>query len=188
MNVFNRIVVTLLLLGIAAAAGYSIAIASGFFVADARIVGPEIADRIDRLRDLETGRRIAIGAGAGGVLIVALLLLRSEIFGSRNRRPFLVDESSLGRITVDRNSVCNLVDRTVGHLEFVEAVKTSVGIGDSGLRVSCRVVASNTAVLQELGPRIQEEAAARIQAQFGLPVENVSTRIRMTRPDERALL
>lgn len=191
MNYFNRFITTALLLALIALAVGALGIVAGLLLADPSWLGQSLAAEANALAAADQERRLIIGSVAAAALLAALVLLRYELLPRRRgARPFRVEEDADGATTIDRDSVRTLIERTVAHLEDVEAVKASITVdGDlKTLSLHCRVVARSTAVATELGPTIRRVVAERIEQQLGLPVARVTTRIRFLPPDEHVLL
>lgn len=191
LNLFNRLVTTTVLLALAAAALGLLGIVAGLLVADPALLGERLAGEINTFVMHDTPRRILVGSAAGALLLLVLVLLRYELLPlPRHKRPLRVEEGHDGLTTIDHDSVRTLVERTVGHLEDVQAVKASVAVAPDRrtLSLHCRIVARNTAVAHELGPQVRSVVTERLHQQIGLQVARVTTRIRYLPPDEHVLL
>ena len=191
LRFFNRTLAIILLVLLVALAVLSASVLLGWVHLPPALVGPKLAEFSRDLSQLENLNRGLASAAAVIIALGSLLLLRYELLPRRSGSdPFVVERSELGDISIDRQSIAKLVERSLLTLSAVRSVQASVGRGELGLRVWCAVVADANSVLPELGEKIQLLVKERIEGQLGLGVERVTTRVRFlpSRRDHRALL
>jgi len=174
MNVFNRIIVILLSL---AAVAFSIIV----FLLVGGVVRPTQVSPGGLLLGLwsffaqlnPTNATIAVVVCAL-VVIVALILLILEL-NIINREPaqFVVQEDSLGKVTVARSSVRKLVGYESATVPGVIETRQTVNKGRDGLRVRVRALLLPEVDAPAVGHTLQEKVQQSIQGHIGLPVAEV---------------
>ena len=174
MNVFNRIIIILLSL---AAIAFSIIV----FVLVGGVVRPTQVSPGGLLLGLwslfaqlnPTNATIAVVVFAL-VVIVALILLILEL-NIINREPaqFVVQEDSLGKVTVARSSVRKLVGYESATVPGVIETRQTVDKGRDGLRVQVRALLLPEVDAPAVGHTLQEKVQQSIQGHIGLPVAEV---------------
>jgi uncharacterized alkaline shock family protein YloU len=174
MNVFNRIIVILLSL---VAIAFSIIV----FLLVGGVVRPTQVSPGGLLLGLwslfaqlnPTNATIAVVVFAL-VVIVALILLILEL-NIINREPaqFVVQEDSLGKVTVARSSVRKLVGYESATVPGVIETRQTVDKGRDGLRVRVRALLLPEVDAPAVGHTLQEKVQQSIQGHIGLPVAEV---------------
>ena len=174
MNVFNRIIIILLSL---AAIAFSIIV----FLLVGGVVRPTQVSPGGLLLGLwslfaqlnPTNATIAVVVFAL-VVIVALILLILEL-NIINREPaqFVVQEDSLGKVTVARSSVRKLVGYESATVPGVIETRQTVDKGRDGLRVQVRALLLPEVDAPAVGHTLQEKLQQSIQGHIGLPVAEV---------------
>ena len=174
MNVFNRIIVILLSL---AAIAFSIIV----FLLVGGVVRPTQVSPGGLLLGLwsffaqlnPTNATIAVVV-CSLVVIVALILLILEL-NIINREPaqFVVQEDSLGKVTVARSSVRKLVGYESATVPGVIETRQTVDKGRDGLRVQVRALLLPEVDAPAVGHTLQEKVQQSIQGHIGLPVAEV---------------
>ncbi len=174
MNVFNRIIIILLSL---AAIAFSIIV----FLLVGGVVRPTQVSPGGLLLGLwslfaqlnPTNATIAVVVFAL-VVIVALILLILEL-NIINREPaqFVVQEDSLGKVTVARSSVRKLVGYESATVPGVIETRQTVDKGRDGLRVQVRALLLPEVDAPAVGHTLQEKVQQSIQGHIGLPVAEV---------------
>jgi len=174
MNVFNRIIIILLSL---AAIAFSIIV----FLLVGGVVRPTQVSPGGLLLGLwsffaqlnPTNATIAVVVCAL-VVIVALILLILEL-NIINREPaqFVVQEDSLGKVTVARSSVRKLVGYESATVPGVIETRQTVDKGRDGLRVQVRALLLPEVDAPAVGHTLQEKVQQSIQGHIGLPVADV---------------
>jgi uncharacterized alkaline shock family protein YloU len=174
MNVFNRIIVILLSL---VAIAFSIIV----FLLVGGVVRPTQVSPGGLLLGLwsffaqlnPTNATIAVVVCAL-VVIVALILFILEL-NIINREPaqFVVQEDSLGKVTVARSSVRKLVGYESATVPGVIETRQTVDKGRDGLRVRVRALLLPEVDAPAVGHTLQEKVQQSIQGHIGLPVAEV---------------
>jgi len=174
MNVFNRIIIILLSL---AAIAFSIIV----FLLVGGVVRPTQVSPGGLLLGLwslfaqlnPTNATIAVVVFAL-VVIVALILLILEL-NIINREPaqFVVQEDSLGKVTVARSSVRKLVGYESATVPGVIETRQTVDKGRDGLRVQVRALLLPEVDAPAVGHTLQEKVQQSIQGHIGLHVAEV---------------
>jgi len=174
MNVFNRIIIILLSL---AAIAFSIIV----FLLVGGVVRPTQVSPGGLLLGLwsffaqlnPTNATIAVVV-CSLVVIVALILLILEL-NIINREPaqFVVQEDSLGKVTVARSSVRKLVGYESATVPGVIETRQTVDKGRDGLRVQVRALLLPEVDAPAVGHTLQEKVQQSIQGHIGLPVAEV---------------
>jgi uncharacterized alkaline shock family protein YloU len=108
------------------------------------------------------------------VVIVALILFILEL-NIINREPaqFVVQEDSLGKVTVARSSVRKLVGYESATVPGVIETRQTVDKGRDGLRVRVRALLLPEVDAPAVGHTLQEKVQQSIQGHIGLPVAEV---------------
>jgi len=174
MNVFNRIIVILLSL---VAIAFSVIV----FLLVGGVVRPTQVSPGGLLLGLwslfaqlnPTNATIAVVVFAL-VVIVALILLILEL-NIINREPaqLVVQEDSLGKVTVARSSVRKLVGYESATVPGVIETRQTVDKGRDGLRVQVRALLLPEVDAPAVGHTLQEKVQQSIQGHIGLPVAEV---------------
>jgi uncharacterized alkaline shock family protein YloU len=174
MNVFNRIIVILLSL---VAIAFSIIV----FLLVGGVVRPTQVSPGGLLLGLwsffaqlnPTNATIAVVVCAL-VVIVALIVFILEL-NIINREPaqFVVQEDSLGKVTVARSSVRKLVGYESATVPGVIETRQTVDKGRDGLRVRVRALLLPEVDAPAVGHTLQEKVQQSIQGHIGLPVAEV---------------
>ena len=174
MNVFNRIIIILLSL---AAIAFSIIV----FLLVGGVVRPTQVSPGGLLLGLwslfaqlnPTNATIAVVVFAL-VVIVALIVFILEL-NIINREPaqFVVQEDSLGKVTVARSSVRKLVGYESATVPGVIETRQTVDKGRDGLRVQVRALLLPEVDAPAVGHTLQEKVQQSIQGHIGLPVAEV---------------
>jgi len=174
MNVFNRIIVILLSL---VAIAFSIIV----FLLVGGVVRPTQVSPGGLLLGLwsffaqlnPTNATIAVVVCAL-LVIVALIVFILEL-NIINREPaqFVVQEDSLGKVTVARSSVRKLVGYESATVPGVIETRQTVDKGRDGLRVRVRALLLPEVDAPAVGHTLQEKVQQSIQGHIGLPVAEV---------------
>ena len=174
MNVFNRIIIILLSL---AAIAFSIIV----FLLVGGVVRPTQVSPGGLLLGLwslfaqlnPTNATIAVVVFAL-VVIVALIVFILELnIIQREPAQFVVQEDSLGKVTVARSSVRKLVGYESATVPGVIETRQTVDKGRDGLRVQVRALLLPEVDAPAVGHTLQEKVQQSIQGHIGLPVAEV---------------
>ena len=175
MSVFNRLLIILLALLLLVAAG-------AVLLTTLRVTQPEqlaptpwFVDRLIPFTQLDPTTWSWVVGVCIVLLLVGLLLLFLELRpGPREAPRITLKRDGLGRVTVARDGVRELVDREAGRVAGVMEVRSRVEEDPAGLRILCRVSVDPTASVPEVTQELQERLKAVVEHHLGRPVAEVS--------------
>jgi hypothetical protein len=175
VNVFNRLLIILLALLLLIAAGAVLMVVLGLIRPEQIAPTPWFADRLVPFTQLDpTSRSWAVGIGIL-VFLVGLLLLFLELRpGPREAPGITLKQDGLGRVTVARAGVRELVDREAGRVAGVMEVRSRVEEDPAGLRILCRISVDPTGSVPEMTQELQERLKAAVEHHLGRHVADVS--------------
>lgn len=175
MNVFNRLLIILLNLLLLVAAGAVLLTTLGGIRPEQLAPTPWFVDRLAPFTQLDpTSWSWAVGVSIA-VLLVGLLLLFLELRpGPREAPRITLKQDGLGRVTVARAGVRDLVDREAGRVAGVMEVRSHVEEDPAGLRILCRLSVDPTGSVPEMTQELQERLKAVVEHHLGRPVAEVS--------------
>lgn len=181
MNLFNRLVMAALALALLAVSVAALLVVTGALAPDAAFVGGPLGDAVRRLAALEGGDRTVTTLVAAVVALGALVLFWLEVRPPRRPRPFVVDTTALGRLTVEHEGVCRLAEKAATELREVAGCRTTLASGEEGAGVSARCVVTVTAgsVVRDVAGAVQDRVREVIETQAGLKVGAVAVRVRI---------
>jgi hypothetical protein len=174
MNVFNRIVMTLLSLA-ALAFGIIVLLLLGGIITPVQVSPYGILLRQWQFftalnkADATTAAFVAAAIGIVGLIVLILELLP----GPRKPAQFVVKRDSLGKVTVAQTSVRDLVQYEASTIPEVLETRQQVIEKPKGLGVYVRSSLSPEADAPQIGQLLQERIQAAIQRHIGLPVAEV---------------
>ena len=174
MNLFNRVVVSLLALLLLVASGLVLLVVLGLVRPEQLPLGPWIQDGLAvlaRRERPEWGWAIGISLA---LLPLTLLLLLLELRLRREAAPLTIKQNGAGRITVAREGVRELVTREASRVTGVMEASSRLEEGADGLRILCRVSVDPTASVPQLSQEVQERVKAAIEHHLGRPVTQVT--------------
>ena len=174
MTVFNRVLIILLDLLLLVATGAVLLVSLGLAQPD------QLAPTVwfyDRLRGFTQLDLASWGwtVGVSGVLfLLGLLLLLFELRPPPREEPqVLLKQDGLGRITVSRDGVRELVSREAGRVAGVMEVRPQVEENRKGMRILCRTSVDPSASVPELTRELQERVKAAVEHHLGRRVAEV---------------
>jgi hypothetical protein len=175
VNVFNRLLIILLALLLLIAVGAVLLVVLGLIRPEQIAPTPWFADRLVPFTQLDpTSRNWAVGISIV-VFLVGLLLLFLELRpGPREEPRITLKQDGLGRVTVARAGVRDLVDREAGRVAGVMEVRSRVEEDPAGLRILCRISVDPTGSVPEMTQELQERLKAVVEHHLGRPVADVS--------------
>jgi hypothetical protein len=175
VNVFNRLLIILLALLLLIAVGAVLLVVLGLIRPEQIAPTPWFADRLVPFTQLDpTSRNWAVGISIV-VFLVGLLLLFLELRpGPREEPRITLKQDGLGRVTVARAGVRELVDREAGRVAGVMEVRSRVEEDPAGLRILCRISVDPTGSVPEMTQELQERLKAVVEHHLGRPVADVS--------------
>lgn len=191
MNILNRIIVFLLSL-----------IAFVFTATAALLLGgllrPDVFGRFGVLLGLALFLARLRGADFSGAIttasllaLVSLLLIVLEILplfrvhlGRRQPESYVIQQDTLGQVTVDRKSVRDLIQYEAAAIPGVVKVRSpEVRDGPGGLSIYTRTSLLPTAEATSIGKQLQEQIQSSIQQRMGLSVAQVQVATEIEPPD-----
>ncbi len=174
MNVFNRIVMLLLSLA-ALAFGIIVLMLVGGIITPLQVSPSGVLLNqwrfFTRLNTADANTAALVVAIIGVVGLIVLIL--ELIPGPREPAQFVVKQDSLGKVTVARTSVRDLVQHEAAAMPDVMETRQEVNEGRKGLRVHVRTALSPEADAPRVGQMLQERIQQSIQRHIGLPVAEV---------------
>jgi hypothetical protein len=186
VNIFNRLLVVLLALLLLVAAGAVLLTTLGLTRPEQLAPAPWFVDRLVPFTQLDpTTRGWAVGVGIV-LLLLGLLLLVVELRpGAREAPRITLKEDGLGRVTVERDGVRQLVDHEAGRVAGVMEVRSRVEEDPAGLRILCRVSVDPSRSVPDVTQELQERLKAVVEHHLGRPVANVSVDARVALVGDR---
>ena len=174
MNVFNRIIVMLLCL-IAIAFSIIVFLLVGGIIRSTQVSpGGFLSGLWSFYTQLSPSYATIATIAFALLLIVSLVILILEFVNLRRRADhFVVREDSLGKVTVARSSVRQLVGYEAKGIPGVIETRQAVEKGRNGLRVHVRALLFPEVNAPEVGHTLQEKVQKSIQAHMGLDVIEV---------------
>ncbi len=175
MNVFNRLLIILLDLLLLMAAGAVLLTTLGLIRPEQLAPTPWFVDRLAPFTQLDpTSWSWAVGVSSV-LLLVGLLLLVLELRPAPRAAPRItLKQDGLGRVTVARAGVRDLVDREASRVAGVMEVRSHVEEDRAGLRILCRLSVDPTGSMPEMTQELQERLKAVVEHHLGRPVAEVS--------------
>ena len=174
MNVFNRIIMILLSL---VAIAFSIIV----FLLVGGVVRPTQVSPGGLLLGLwsffaqlnPTNTTTAVIVCALVVIVAVIVFILELNILQREPAQFVVQEDSLGKVTVARSSVRKLVGYESATVPGVIETRQTVDKGRDGLRVQVRALLLPEVDAPAVGQTLQEKVQQSIQGHIGLPVTEV---------------
>ncbi len=174
MSVFNRLLIILLDLLLLVAAGAVLLTALGVTQPEQLAPTPWFVNRLVPFTQLDpTSWRRVVGVSVV-LLLVGLLLLFLELRpGPREAPRMTLKQDGLGRVTMARDGVRELVDHEASRVAGVMEVRSRVEEDPAGLRILCRVSVDPTGSVPEMTQELQERLKGVVEHHLGRPVAEV---------------
>ncbi len=175
MSVLNRLLVILLDLLLLVAAGAVLLTALRVTQPEQLAPTPWFVDRLVPFTQLDpTSWSWAVGVSFV-LILVGLLLLVLELRPAPRAVPRItLKQDGLGRVTVARDGVRELVDREASRVAGVMEVRSHIEEDARGLRILCRLSVDPTGSVPEMSLQLQERLKAVVEHHLGRPVAEVS--------------
>lgn len=181
--VVDRIIVGILLLITAIGAAAVFLAALGLFrLADVLPeAGPALEDAV-LMRSLPMGLgRVAAGASAAVIGLLAIVLLLRRIVPTASRKAtdhHVLSADDLGLVLIDKRGVSAVAEAAVERVPGVVQVNVRVlGGGTSAVRLVAQTWAHTGADLRRLGDEAREQARQAVEQLVGLDVHDVLVRL-----------
>ena len=186
MSVFNRVVVVVISVVLLVGAVVTLLVSTG-------VSNPDILPFGWFESQLE-GAAAATGGGAAAIIIVSgiialglLILLIFEFVPLQKSIPLLIDSNDYGIITIDKESVCLLAEKTAASFQNVRSAKCSLVEGTEGLVVSCRPLVALITNVPELSVEVQAKIKEIVEQLTGLAVAQVNIKAKYETGEARRL-
>jgi hypothetical protein len=174
VSVLNRLLVILLDLLLLVAAGAVLLTALGATQPQQLAPTPWFVDRLVPFTQLDpTSWSWAVGVSFV-LILVGLLLLVLELRPAPRAPQITLKQDGLGRVTVARDGVRELVDREASRVAGVMEVRSHIEEDARGLRILCRLSVDPTGSVPEMTQQLQERLKAVVEHHLGRPVAEVS--------------
>jgi uncharacterized alkaline shock family protein YloU len=174
VHLFNRLLLVLLALGLAVAAGAVVLVALGLAPPAALAPAPWFADRLAPFAGLDPGAwGWTVGVGLALVLLGLLVLVLELRPGPREEPRLTLKRDGLGTVTVTRSGVRKVVEREAGQVAGVVEVHSQLQDSERGLHVVCRVAVDPAADIPALTEELQARVKAAVEHAVGRPVAEV---------------
>jgi len=175
VSVFNRLLIILLDLLLLVVAGAVLLTTLGVTPPEQLAPTPWFVDRLVPFTQLDpTSWSWAVGVSIV-LLLVGLLLLFLELRPGPRGAPWItLKQDGLGRVTVARDGVRELVDREAGRVAGVMEVRSHVEEDPTGLRILCRLSVDPTGSVPEMTQELQQRLKAAVEHHLGRRVAEVS--------------
>lgn len=178
MNLINRLIIALQLMVAAAAATLLVLFVVGLVPADLLPGNSWIAGWLESVPTLPALERLELALMALGIATVSLIVLVFELFPSPVFDRLRIAQRRGESLSIDKQSVQRLAERTGRAMEGVRTFKVSVKATRRGVRLRCKALVETGAPLVELGERLQTALNERVAEVVGLKVVRSDIRMR----------
>jgi hypothetical protein len=179
MDLFNRLIVTLLAITLVFCGGFFLGTTTGLIHPSLLSQAPGLARFAVSLSDLPGMGTFWAGAGGGGGAALGLILLWLEIRPRRRERLLVLQRDKSGEVTVTLSSLKRLAEHVVGQLPQIEAVTSEARPRRDGISFTCRVQVKPDAHTPSLAQEIRDRISSAVISHVGLPatIIHVHTRV-----------
>jgi hypothetical protein len=196
MNIFNRMVVILLDLVLLAGAILILLITFGVVTTQQVLPGGTaetvVGQWLASFATLPPSVALIATLGAALVLVLGLILLVYELRLAPQDTTIRVRDDGLGRVTVRRESVRDLIRHTIAQLPDVLQVDPQIDTGQQGLTIACRTSLTPDAHIPQVSAELQSRVKQAVEQHLGMKVANVTVQAQLepligvdTRPRSR---
>lgn len=174
MNIFNRLLALVVSALLVIAAGAVLLVMLGLTEPASLAPAPWFTDRLEEFAALTGNDRGWAIAIAVLLLLVGLVLFVLELLPGRREPPRLtVRQDGMGRVTVDRRAVQDLVSWEAAQVEGVREVRSHLIEGRDGLRLHCQVSVDPETSVPELTDTLQQRVKTAVERHLGRAVAAV---------------
>ncbi|MCM8749672.1 alkaline shock response membrane anchor protein AmaP [Thermomicrobiaceae bacterium CFH 74404] len=174
MNVFNRLLALVVSALLVIVAGAVLLVMLGLAEPASLSPAPWFTDRLEDFAALTGSDRAWTITVAAVLLVVGLSLFVLELLPGRREPPRLtVRQDGMGRVTVDRRAVQDLVSWEAAQVEGVREVRSHLIEGRDGLRVHCQVSVDPETSVPELTDTLQQRVKTAVERHLGRAVAAV---------------
>lgn len=178
MDIFNRLLVSVLAVGMLVAAVAIFLVAGEMAGATDLAPGGWLRDQLREIDELRGDRKSATIASVAlaGVVAVLLLALESRPLFTVER---VVATDAAGKdFAIYGDSIKILIEQAGTDIAGVTDVTSSFRKSPDGLRISCRVSLARSANMHEVGSQLQERVKATVERMAGVKVAEVRLKLR----------
>lgn len=184
MTIFNRMVVILAAMILLAGSIITLLVATG-------ATGPTSYGWFSFILDkaaTATGANLALTIIVSIIIgLISLIVLILELSIPRQPTPLLINSSAEGVITINRESICILAERTASTVSNVRDVHCAIGEKVGGMVISCQAVVSLAGNVPEITAELQKAVKTEVEKLTGLPVAQIDVKTRYESSDARRL-
>ena len=184
-SVLNRIVVVIVALVILAGAVITLLVATGASSAD---MFRGFQSQLQGAADASGGGAAAIIAVAAVIALGMLALLLLELIPLRKAVLLLISSTEEGITAIERESVCELAEKTAAVVHNVRDVRCSVRERAGGLLVSCRALVALGTNIPQVSAELQSKIKKDVEELTGLPVAEVDVKAKYESVEVKRLI
>lgn len=174
MNIFNRLLALVVSVLLVIVAGAVLLVMLGAAEPASLASAPWFTDRLEDFAALTGSDRTWTITVAAVLLVVGLALFVLELLPGRREPPRLtVRQDGMGRVTVDRRAVQDLVSWEAAQVEGVREVRSHLLEGRDGLRVHCQVSVDQETSVPEVTETLQQRVKTAVERHLGRAVAAV---------------
>lgn len=185
MNVFNRVVVLIVVVLVIAASVITLLVATGAVTPD--VLAGGFGAQLEWVAGTSGGNAAATIAVSIVVILLMLPLLVWELVPHRPQHPLVVASSEEGVSTIDRESVRELAEKTAVNFRDVQRVTCSVKEKADGLLISCQAWVTMGTNIPEISGELKDTIRSSVEQLTGLTVREVDVRARYEPVEARRL-
>lgn len=186
MSVFNRVVVVTISVVILIGAVVTLLVSTGVSAPDILPFG-WFETQLQRVTEASVGGIAATLLVSIIIALGMLTLLFFEFIPIRKTAILVINSTEKGSVTIDRESVCLLAEKTAITSRGVHAAKCSLAEGSEGLAISCRTSAVLVSNIPELSTELQGKIKDIVEELTGLAVAQVDINARYVPGEARRL-
>jgi len=186
VSVFNRVVVVVISVVILVGAVVTLLVSTG-------VSNPDILP-FGWFESQLTGAAEATGGGAATTIIVSgiialglLILLIFEFVPLQKTVPLLISSNEYGIVTIDKESVCLLAEKTSASFQNVRSAKCNLVESTEGLVIACRPSVALITNVPELSVEVQAKIKEIVEQLTGLAVARVNIKAKYETGEARRL-
>jgi hypothetical protein len=131
------------------------------------------------LATMPTSAALIATLGAIFVVVLGLMLLVYELRLAPQDPTIRVRDDGLGRVTVRRESVRDLIRHTTAQLPDVLQVDPQIDIGQQGLTIACRTSLTPDAHIPQVSAELQSRVKQAVEQHLGMKVANVTVQAQL---------
>ena len=174
MNVFNRVVVLIVIVLVIAASVITLLVATGAVSPD--VLAGGFGEQLEWVAATTGGNAAATIAVSIVVILLMIPLLIWELVPFRPQHPLVVATSEGGVSTIDRESVCELAEKTAANFRDVQRVRCTAREKADGLVISCQAWVTMGTSIPELSAELKDSVKSSVEQLTGLTVREVDVR------------